>query len=133
MKYTIPKFELIRLLLRHRRIADNRSLSAMENKVAKFFIYLSMLILVIYLMGLAILFSQLTNSDNTATATENLFIGMPFLLLVDFGMRFTMQQTSSSLIYCYLCRATHVLTLSSTTRSSVKATSFGSHSYYLMR
>ena len=34
MKYTIPKFELIRLLLRHRRIADNRSLSAMENKVA---------------------------------------------------------------------------------------------------
>ena len=47
MKYTIPKFELIRLLLRHRRIADNRSLSAMENKVAKFFIYLSMLILVI--------------------------------------------------------------------------------------
>ena len=33
MKYTIPKFELIRLLLRHRRIADNRSLSAMENKV----------------------------------------------------------------------------------------------------
>ena len=65
MKYTIPKFELIRLLLRHRRIADNRSLSAMENKVAKFFIYLSMLILVIYLMGLAILFSQLTNRDTT--------------------------------------------------------------------
>ena len=102
MKYTIPKFELIRLLLRHRRIADNRSLSAMENKVAKFFIYLSMLILVIYLMGLAILFSQLTNSDNTATATENLFIGMPFLLLVDFGMRFTMQQTPAHIIKPYI-------------------------------
>ena len=102
MKYTIPKFELIRLLLRHRRIADNRSLSAMENKVAKFFIYLSMLILVIYLMGLAILFSQLTNSDNTTTATENLFIGMPFLLLVDFGMRFTMQQTPAHIVKPYI-------------------------------
>lgn len=102
MKYTIPKFELIRLLLRHRRIADNRSLSAMENKVAKFFIYLSMLILVIYLMGLAILFSQLTNSDNTTTATENLFIVMPFLLLVDFGMRFTMQQTPAHIIKPYI-------------------------------
>lgn len=102
MKYTIPKFELIRLLLRHRRIADNRSLSAMENKVAKFFIYLSMLILVIYLMGLAILFSQLTNSDNTTTATENLFIVMPFLLLVDFGMRFTMQQTPAHIVKPYI-------------------------------
>ena len=102
MKYTIPKFELIRLLLRHRRIADNRSLSAMENKVAKFFIYLSMLILVTYLMGLAILFSQLANSDNTATATENLFIGMPFLLLVDFGMRFTMQQTPAHIVKPYI-------------------------------
>ena len=102
MKYTIPKFELIRLLLRHRRIADNRSLSAMENKVAKFFIYLSMLILVIYLMGLAILFSQLANSDNTTTATENLFMVMPFLLLVDFGMRFTMQQTPAHIIKPYI-------------------------------
>ena len=102
MKYTIPKFELIRLLLRHRKLADNRSLSAMENKVAKFFIYLSMLILVIYLMGLAILFSQLTNSDNTTTATENLFIVMPFLLLVDFGMRFTMQQTPAHIIKPYI-------------------------------
>lgn len=101
MKYTIPKFELIRLLLRHRRIADNRSLSAMENKVAKFFIYLSMLILVIYLMGLAILFSQLTNSDNTTTATENLFIVMPFLLLVDFGMRFT-KQTPAHIVKPYI-------------------------------
>lgn len=66
MKCTIPKFELIRLLLRHRRLADDRSLSAKENKFAKFFILFSILIIVIYLMGLAVVLSLIVNSDITA-------------------------------------------------------------------
>lgn len=102
MKCTIPKFELIRLLLRHRRLADDRSLSAKENKFAKFFILFSILIIVIYLMGLAVGLSLIVNSDITATATENLCIGIPFLLLVDFNMRFTMQQTPAHIIKPYI-------------------------------
>lgn len=102
MKCTIPKFELIRLLLRHRKLADNRSLSATENKFAKFFILFSILIIVIYLMGLAVGLSLIVNSDITATATENLCIGIPFLLLVDFNMRFTMQQTPAHIIKPYI-------------------------------
>lgn len=102
MKCTIPKFELIRLLLRHRRLADDRSLSATENKFAKFFILFSILIIVIYLMGLAVGLSLIVNSDITATATENLCIGIPFLLLVDFNMRFTMQQTPAHIIKPYI-------------------------------
>lgn len=102
MKCTIPKFELIRLLLRHRKLADDRSLSAKENKFAKFFILFSILIIVIYLMGLAVGLSLIVNSDITATATENLCIGIPFLLLVDFNMRFTMQQTPAHIIKPYI-------------------------------
>ena len=103
MKCTIPKFELIRLLLRHRRLADDRSLSAKENKFAKFFILFSILIIiVIYLMGLAVGLSLIVNSDITATATENLCIGIPFLLLIDFNMRFTMQQTPAHIIKPYI-------------------------------
>lgn len=102
MKCTIPKFELIRLLLRHRRLADDRSLSAKENKFAKFFILFSILVIVIYLMGLAVGLSLIVNSDITATATENLCIGIPFLLLVDFNMRFTMQQTPAHIIKPYI-------------------------------
>lgn len=102
MKYTIPKFELIRLLLRHRKLADDRSLSAKENKFAKFFILFSILIIVIYLMGLAVGLSLVVNSDITATAAENLCIGIPFLLLVDFNMRFTMQQTPAHIIKPYI-------------------------------
>lgn len=102
MKCTIPKFELIRLLLRHRKLADDRSLSATENKFAKFFILFSILIIVIYLMGLAVGLSLIVNSDITATATENLCIGIPFLLLVDFNMRFTMQQTPAHIIKPYI-------------------------------
>ena len=102
MKCTIPKFELIRLLLRHRRLADDRSLSAKENKFAKFFILFSILIIVIYLMGLAVGLSLIVNSDITATAAENLCIGIPFLLLIDFSMRFTMQQTPAHIIKPYI-------------------------------
>lgn len=102
MKCTIPKFELIRLLLRHRKLADDRSLSATENKFAKFFILFSILIIVIYLMGLAVGLSLIVNSDITATATENLCIGIPFLLLIDFNMRFTMQQTPAHIIKPYI-------------------------------
>lgn len=102
MKCTIPKFELIRLLLRHRRLADDRSLSAKENKFAKFFILFSNLIIVIYLMGLAVGLSLIVNSDITATVTEDLCIGIPFLLLVDFNMRFTMQQTPAHIIKPYI-------------------------------
>ena len=102
MKCTIPKFELIRLLLRHRRLADDRSLSAKENKFAKFFILFSILVIVIYLMGLAVGLSLIVNSDITATATENLCIGIPFLLLVDFNMRFTRQQTPAHIIKPYI-------------------------------
>lgn len=102
LKCTIPKFELIRLLLRHRKLADNRSLSAKENKFAKFFILFSILIIVIYLMGLAVGLSLIVNSDITATAAENLCIGIPFLLLIDFNMRFTMQQTPAHIIKPYI-------------------------------
>lgn len=131
MKCTIPKFELIRLLLRHRKLADDRSLSAKENKFAKFFILFSILIIVIYLMGLAVGLSLIVNSDITATAAENLCIGIPFLLLIDFNMRFTMQQTPAHIIkptYYYHCHDTHASTPSYTARSSAKATLSGSHS-----
>lgn len=102
MRYTVPKMEIIRMLLKHRRMADSRSLSAMENKVAKFFIYFSMLFVVIYLMGLAIGLSLIANSDVTATATENMCIGLPFILAIDFIMRFTMQQTPAHIIKPYI-------------------------------
>ena len=102
MKSALPIFYSMRLLLRHRRLAEKRSLTAEENKIAKFFIYLSMLVAVIYLMGLAIVFSLIVNDDRSHTATEFFCVGLPFVLAVDFFLRFTMQQTPAHIIKPYI-------------------------------
>ena len=102
MRNAIPKMEIIRMLLKHRRMADSRSLSAMENKAAKFFICFAMLFVVIYFIGLAIGLSLIANSDVTATATENMCKGLPFILAIDFSIRFTMQQTPAHIIKPYI-------------------------------
>lgn len=102
MKSALPIFYSMRLLLRHRRLAEKRSLTAEENKIAKFFIYLSMLVAVIYLMGLAIVFSLIVNDDRSHTATEFFCVGLPFVLAADFFLRFTMQQTPAHIIKPYI-------------------------------
>lgn len=102
MKNAISKIETIKILLRHRQLADSRSMSAKENRFAKYFVYFSILVAIIYLMGMAVLFSLIANDDTTATATENLCRAMPFLLLIDFYMRFTLQQTPAHTIKPYL-------------------------------
>lgn len=89
-------------LVRQRRLANNRSLSAMENKYAKVGIYFSMAFIAIYLMGAAVMFSIIVNNLRTVTAVESLVCAFPFMLTIDFLLRFVVQQTPSQIARPYL-------------------------------
>ena len=53
MQSRISFVETVKTLLRHRRLADNRSYSSVQNKSAKAMIYISMAVCIIYLMSLS--------------------------------------------------------------------------------
>ena len=93
--------DTLRTLLRHRRLADIRSFNSYENKFAKAMIYLSMAFIVIYLMGLSIPFAMIANESRNMTSAELLCILMPFILFLDFDMRFLVQQTPAQIVRPY--------------------------------
>ena len=58
--------------------------------------------MVVYLLFLSVMFAMIANSSRTFTACEFLFGLLPFLLTVDFLLRFIGQQTPAQLIKPYL-------------------------------
>lgn len=102
MQSRISFVETVKTLLRHRRLADNRSYSSVQNKSAKAMIYISMAVCIIYLMGLSIAFAMIANESRSITSVELLCVLLPFILLIDFGMRFIAQQTPSQIVRPYL-------------------------------
>ena len=65
-------------------------------------IYISMAVCIIYLMGLSIAFAMIANESRSITSVELLCVLLPFILLIDFGMRFIAQQTPSQIVRPYL-------------------------------
>ena len=102
MQSHITLRETIKILMRHRRIADMRNFNSSENKFAKVMIYLSMAFVVIYLIGLSIPFAMIANESHSETASEILCAIMPFVLAIDFFLRFAIQQTPSQIVRPYL-------------------------------
>lgn len=97
-------FSLYRTLRRHRTFAEKRDANFENNRVAKFFVAFSVLVLLIYLIGIAILLSLAVNDSRHVSAVEFFFSIMPFILTIDFFVRFMAQQTPSQIIkpYCLL-------------------------------
>ncbi len=96
------RFQLFKTLRQHRKLAEKRAINFQENKTAKWVVWFTSALIFIYLIGFAIMFSLIINSSRTTTPLEFIFSIMPFMLLIDFGVRFLAQQTPSQLIRQYI-------------------------------
>lgn len=98
----MKRLELLKALRKHRKLAEKRALNFGQNKAAKYFVWAFSSIMVIYLIVLAIMLSLMANSSATTTPMEFTFGLLPFVLLIDFFIRFLSQETPSHLIKPYL-------------------------------
>lgn len=90
--------ELFRLLWQNIRTCNRRSLLRDTNRVAMVFTFIMMGVVAIYLVAVGLFVGLAAVEDRAQTV----FVVMPVLLMVDFCMRFSLQQTPSVLIRPYL-------------------------------
>ncbi len=87
------------LLRRNAKLSERRNPMFEANRYGKFFGYLMVGFLVIEFIALGTFFGWLGAKEDSP---EMIFFFMPFLLLMDFGMRFMTQQTPLMLVKPYL-------------------------------
>lgn len=95
-------FQLFKLLRRHRQLAERRNPMFYANKVAKWVIGFVMALMVLYLIMFAILLALAGNDSHSYTSLEFILGAMPFILTIDFWVRFLAQQTPSQIIKPYV-------------------------------
>ena len=82
------KLQLLRLLRKHVKLAEKRSLAYEQNKVAKVLInYIGGAFVFAYLVFIAIIMALIANDSSSYTPYELLFGIAPFFLLADFLFR----------------------------------------------
>ena len=74
------KFQVYRTLRRHVRLSERRNVAFETNSIAKFFMILGGVMLVLYMMFIAVLLSLIANDSTTFTAPQFFFSILPFLL-----------------------------------------------------
>ena len=82
------KLQLFRILRRHIKLAEKRSVAYEQNKTAKVLLYIGGAFVILYLVFIAIMLALLANTSSSTTPYEFIFGLMPFFLAVDFGFRF---------------------------------------------
>lgn len=95
------KIDLYRELRHHRKLAERRNINLGQNKTAKVIMWFFTAFIIIYLVGLAIMFAMIANESDNATSTELMFSLSPFMLALDFSLRFVAQQTPAQLVKPY--------------------------------
>ena len=96
------KIEIFKALYRHRQLAEKRDPMYSQNKAAKWIIGFMSLFILGYLMFFAVIFALAVNSSRNTTAMEMMLGIMPFIMAVDFGVRWLSQQTPSQIIKPYI-------------------------------
>lgn len=96
------RIEIYRTLRSHRKIASERALDVNHNRIAKWIGYVGGAFILIYLIGIAIMLSLAINDSETITSIGFTFVILPFVMVIDFGMRLLVQQTPSQLIKPYV-------------------------------
>lgn len=103
MKETLHRrWWLFRQIRKHRKLADQRSMNYEANKAAKVMVYVASAFVFLYLIFIAVMLSMIANSSSSLTASEIICAIAPFLLAIDFGMRFISQQTPATLVKPYI-------------------------------
>lgn len=95
------KLQLLRVLRKHIKLAEKRSVAYEQNKIAKLFLYIGGAFIIVYLMFIAIILALIANNLSSYTPYELLFGLAPFFLVADFIIRFIGQQTPVQLIKPY--------------------------------
>ncbi len=97
----LNRWQLIRLLRKHTKLSEKRSMALTQKKIAKVFIYIMGGFTILYLIFLSVMLALIANSSKSFTAAELMFSIMPIILLIDFFFRFAVQQTPSQMVKPY--------------------------------
>ena len=92
-------FGIFRLLKRNDRLSFYRSPAFEQSMVAKVMMFIGGLFMLIYLIVFGIMFSVIANESGSFSL---LLVILPLLLLIDFGLRFMIQQTPLMLMKPYM-------------------------------
>lgn len=95
------RLQLIKILHKHLKLSEKRSLAWEQNKIAKYSIYIVSGIVIAYLVFIAIMLSLIINDSESVLAYEFMYGIAPFILSIDFLSRFAFQQTPSQLVKPY--------------------------------
>ena len=93
------KLQLFWTLRKNIKLSEKRNVMFEANQYGKFFGYIALSIFAIEFIALGTFFGWLGAKEQ---APEMLFYLMPFVLILDFGMRFMTQQTPMMLVKPYL-------------------------------
>jgi hypothetical protein len=94
--------QLFKLLRRQRNLAERRDPIFEANKAAKWLIGITMAFMIVYLIMIAILLALTANDTRRYTAIEFIMAVSPFIMLLDYWVRFLVQQTPSQIIKPYV-------------------------------
>jgi len=96
------RYELFRTLRKHIKLSEKRSLAYEQNKTAKAIMYVMACFAVIYMIFIAIMFALIANSSRSFTPYEFIYGLLPFILVIDFLLRFISQRTPAQLVKPYM-------------------------------
>lgn len=96
------KLWLFKELRRHRKLSEKRMVDLEKNKAAKWIINFVVGMVVVYLLMFAIILAMGANEMRTMSSIEFICAGMPIIILFDFFIRFSAQQTPSQIIKPYV-------------------------------
>ncbi|MCH3993685.1 MAG: DUF5687 family protein [Prevotella sp.] len=95
------RFSIYRALLHHRRLAEKRSLFHGKNQAAKVALSIAGAVILVYLFIVSISLALMVSEDHGMSPIGVLFSLMPFLVALDFLLRFIVQQTPSQMVRPY--------------------------------
>lgn len=96
------RLQIYKELRQHRKLAESRSVNFSQNKIAKYILWFVFSFVTVYLIFIAILLALIANSARTMTSVEFICGIAPFLLVFDFAVRFSLQQTPAQMIKPYV-------------------------------
>ncbi len=96
------KLELFVALRKHRKLSEQRHFDSQRNKYARWLLYFGVAYFTICMLMFAICISMAANEMKSMSTIEFLFCLAPFLAVIDFGLRFIVQDTPSQIVKPYI-------------------------------
>ena len=93
------KIQLFRLLRQNKKLSEKRNVMFEANQYGKFFAYLGLAFFFVYFLGIGTFLGWVAATEDEQ---QMVFFILPFLLILDFGMRFMSQQTPVMMVKPYM-------------------------------